>query len=216
MNQKLHKARRQHDDCRNCTHSRSRAPATPKCRPRVVEVSFGGEFLKRGFWLYVWEVVTPDRGALYYVGRTGDSSSCNAQSPFTRMGQHLGSTMSSNMLRTRLEELGVNREDCSYRLIAYGPVLPEAPRRWAKHCARRNRVAAIEDALIWMTPCGRRLNKTIGKPGKRGDAVLISLIAALRSHGVKLNYYRGSSGRTTPKGEVGITPQVTVPDGSGH
>ncbi len=182
----------------------------------MVEVRFDGEFLKRGFWLYVWEVATPDRGDFYYVGRTGDSSSCNAQSPFTRMGQHLGSTMSSNMLRTRLEELGVNREDCSYRLIAYGPVLSEAPRRWATHCARRNRVAAIEDALIWMVPIGRRLNRTAGRPGKRGDAVLTSLLTALRSHGVKLNYYRWSPGLTTAKGKKGMTPRVTVPDGRRH
>lgn len=53
-------------------------------------VAFDGAFLRRGFWLYVWEVVAPDGAEYLYVGRTGDSSSPYAQSPFVRMGQHLG------------------------------------------------------------------------------------------------------------------------------
>ena len=44
--------------------------------------------LERGFWLYVW-VIDGAGDTLHYVGRTGDSSSSNAQSPFNRMGQHL-------------------------------------------------------------------------------------------------------------------------------
>ena len=47
-------------------------------------LSFSGELLQRGFWLYVWEVTAADGRTVHYVGRTGDSSSPNAQSPFTR------------------------------------------------------------------------------------------------------------------------------------
>jgi len=36
-------------------------------------LEFNGEFLERGFWLYVWDVTTPAKKHLYYVGRTGDS-----------------------------------------------------------------------------------------------------------------------------------------------
>ena len=69
------------------------------------EVKFNGGILQRGFWLYVWEVTPLGGKALYYVGRTGDSSSTNAQSPFNRMGQHLGFARNSNMLRRHLSSL---------------------------------------------------------------------------------------------------------------
>jgi hypothetical protein len=45
---------------------------------KLHELSFGGGLLERGFWLYVWEISPPQGPALYYVGRTGDSSSTNA------------------------------------------------------------------------------------------------------------------------------------------
>jgi hypothetical protein len=72
-------------------------------QPSTHKVYFEGGFLKRGFWLYVWEVTTPRRGRYYYVGRTGDSSSLKAQSPFIRMGQHLGPAENSSCYRTTCE-----------------------------------------------------------------------------------------------------------------
>ena len=51
-------------------------------------MTFDGHLLNRGFWLYVWEI----KGSMshhVYVGRTGDSSSPHASSPFKRIGQHL-------------------------------------------------------------------------------------------------------------------------------
>jgi hypothetical protein len=48
-------------------------------------IALDGGVLRRGFWLYVWEVIAPTREGFLYVGRTGDSSSANAQSPFNRM-----------------------------------------------------------------------------------------------------------------------------------
>ncbi len=50
-------------------------------------MKFDGALLERGFWLYVWEI-TGDSSHHVYVGRTGDSSSPHAQSPFKRIGQH--------------------------------------------------------------------------------------------------------------------------------
>src|SRR4051795_5414460 len=90
-------------------------------------VAFDGGFLQRGFWLYAWEVAVPGGGTVLYVGRTGDSSSANAQSPFNRMGQHLGRAVNSSMLRNHLARREVEPEECSFRLVAHGPVLPEAP-----------------------------------------------------------------------------------------
>lgn len=114
----------------------------------VHEVRFEGGVLQRGFWLYVWEVTPAHRAPLYYVGRTGDSSSTNAQSPFNRMGQHLGFAKNSNMLRRHLTLHGAVPESCGFRLIALGPIEQEArtPGR-REHDERRDEVAAMEKAL---------------------------------------------------------------------
>ena len=55
---------------------------------RNYQMAFNGEVLERGFWLYVWEIAQGSQVHLY-VGRTGDSSSARALSPFNRIGQHL-------------------------------------------------------------------------------------------------------------------------------
>jgi hypothetical protein len=117
-------------------------------RLAIHEVRFEGGVLQRGFWLYVWEVTPADQAPLYYVGRTGDSSSTNAQSPFNRMGQHLGFAKNSNMLRRHLTQHGAVPESCAFRLIALGPIEQEAraPGR-GEHDLRRDLVAAMEKAL---------------------------------------------------------------------
>lgn len=109
------------------------------------ELTFSGGLLKRGFWLYVWEITTAEQKQLYYVGRTGDSSSFNAQSPFNRMGQHLGFHVQSNSLRRHLQKRGIKPEKCNSRLVAHGPVLEVSARD--QHRRRRDKVAALEKAL---------------------------------------------------------------------
>lgn len=111
---------------------------------KFYELKFDGGILKRGFWLYVWEITPPKGKLLFYVGRTGDSSSTNAQSLFNRMGQHLGSAKNSNMLLKHLNENGAKPELCSFRLVAVGPVEEESRQ---EHNARRDVVAAMEKAL---------------------------------------------------------------------
>ncbi len=104
--------------------------------------------MRRGFWLYAWEVSLPGGATIVYVGRTGDSSSPNAQSPFNRMGQHLGHAVNSSMLRNHLGQRNVAPEQCSFRLIAHGPVVPEAPGKdMAEHKLRRDVTAGIEKRL---------------------------------------------------------------------
>ena len=114
--------------------------------PATYSLSFSGQILQRGFWLYVWEISTPWQDKRYYVGRTGDSSSCNAQSPFNRMGQHLGANDKSNVLRRQLKKIGLDPELCTYRLIAHGPIMKEAA-SFEEHKGPRDIVAAIEKAL---------------------------------------------------------------------
>lgn len=110
-------------------------------------VEFDGAFLQRGFWLYVWEVSPRDRDIVLYVGRTGDSSSANAQSPFNRMGQHLGAKNSS-MLRKHLADRQIDAQSSRYRMIAHGPVLPEAADKdMDEHRTLRDQVAAVEQRL---------------------------------------------------------------------
>jgi hypothetical protein len=109
-------------------------------------LEFNGEFLERGFWLYVWDVTTPAKKHLYYVGRTGDSSSNNAQSPFNRMGQYLGFNKNSNVLRRHLESRDITVEKCKFHLVAYGPILKEATTQ-DEHISARDMTAAIEKKL---------------------------------------------------------------------
>jgi hypothetical protein len=112
----------------------------------VHSLSFSGKLLRRGFWLYVWEITTSDGIHIYYVGRTGDSSSSNAQSPFNRMGQHLGFNDNSNALRRRLVGMEVAPEECDFRLVAYGPIMGEAAFD-EEHERLRDVMAAYEKAL---------------------------------------------------------------------
>jgi hypothetical protein len=109
-------------------------------------VSLDGAFLARGFWIYVWEVRDPEGSVMLYVGRTGDSSSPNAQSPFNRMGQHLGFAKNSSMLRNHLQGRDVSPDLCSFRLVAHGPILPEAE-DWKSHVIRRDLATAVEKQL---------------------------------------------------------------------
>ena len=117
--------------------------------PETHQLSFNGGLLGRGFWLYVWEIKTPGGPVLYYIGRTGDSSSSNAQSPFNRMGQHLGFNAKNNVLRRRLKNEGIAPEQCEFRLVAHGPILDEAGKddETGEHGRRRDALAAMEMAL---------------------------------------------------------------------
>ncbi|HSY74788.1 MAG TPA: hypothetical protein VK810_04900 [Dongiaceae bacterium] len=110
------------------------------------EISFNGGMLARGFWLYVWEITTSG-GKVYYVGRTGDSSSLNAQSPFARISQHLGMNRKSNALRKNLENRQLSAEECQkFRIFACGPIFQES-RTKLEHTRSRDIVAALEKAL---------------------------------------------------------------------
>ena len=111
-------------------------------------VEFEGEILRRGFWLYVWEVTPPDGNLLLYVGRTGDNSSPYAREPYRRMGQHLGDKESVNMLRRKLEARDLDVAECSYRFIARGPFFDEAPDKdMDLHKPPRDVIGALEKAL---------------------------------------------------------------------
>jgi len=115
--------------------------------PSLLEARFDGQILARGFWLYVWKIVSPNR-VLLYVGRTGDSSSPNAASPFSRLSAHLQSkeTAKGNSMHRRLLAEGVDPTTATFQMAAAGPLLPEQS-SFVAHCPYRDRMAAMECEL---------------------------------------------------------------------
>lgn len=113
----------------------------------VHHFSFGGPLLERGFWLYVWHVTCKSHLFLY-VGRTGDSSSRFAASPFARVGQHLDirPKASANMLLRHIRDRGLEPQHCTYKLIAVGPIFPEQ-KDLDTHRRHRDIMAPMEVAL---------------------------------------------------------------------
>ena len=114
---------------------------------KVHRISFEGGLLERGFWLYAWLIQSgPDN--VVYVGRTGDSSSQFAASPFNRLGQHLDVRPSAkaNTLLRQVKNLGWNPLKCRYELVAFGPIFPEQA-DLDSHRAKRDIIAPLETKL---------------------------------------------------------------------
>jgi hypothetical protein len=110
-------------------------------------MSFDGQLLARGFWLYIWDMRGPS-GRHLYVGRTGDSSSPHAQSPFKRIGQHLDPSprAKGNALGRQLRGAGIDPLSCTFEMTAIGPIFRECD-AMAEHQPARDRMAALERAL---------------------------------------------------------------------
>src|SRR5271170_1962311 len=110
-------------------------------------MTFDGDILKRGFWLYVWEIKGTNSHHLY-VGRTGDSSSANASSPFKRIGQHLDPSprAKGNALGKQLRHAGIDCGDCMFEMTAIGPIFTEQS-DFGSHIPFRDKMAAIERAV---------------------------------------------------------------------
>jgi hypothetical protein len=115
--------------------------------PKLYQFAIPTEVLERGFWLYVWQVALRDGTAVYYVGRTGDSSSLKAQSPFSRVSAHLGPNKHANALRRHLKKDGISFDDCErLELVTFGPLYPEAD-NLPDHNDRRDKTHALESKL---------------------------------------------------------------------
>src|SRR5208283_52146 len=94
------------------------------------------------------DLIQSPMGRYLDVGRTGDSSSANAASPFARIGQHLDfrPTAKGNTLARNLRGVGIDPSHCKFEMIAIGPVFPEE-RDFVLHCAMRDQAAALEKGL---------------------------------------------------------------------
>ena len=77
------------------------------------------------------------------------------------MGQHLGFTKNSNMLRKYLCANEAKPDECRFRLVAHGPLLEEAS-DWEMHRERRDTIAAVEKALAEaMNEVGYKVMNTV-------------------------------------------------------
>ena len=116
--------------------------------PKTFTVTLDGAMLQRGFWLYVWEITTPDGRRVLYVGRTGDNSSPYAQSLFNRLGQNLGTLVNASMVRNNLKKRGIDPAQCQFRMVGHGPIFDEVPNKdFEAHKPIRDKVGAIEKQL---------------------------------------------------------------------
>ena len=108
------------------------------------QMEFNGEILERGFWLYVCEIIE-DKKKYIYVGRTGDSSSANASSPFNRIGRHLDfrENAKGNSIAKRLKQVGIDPKKSHFRMIALGPLFPEQE-TFEEHKPYRDQMATYE------------------------------------------------------------------------
>jgi hypothetical protein len=125
---------------------------------KLSRASFDGSLLARGFWLYVWRITQGNRTALY-VGRTGDSSSKYASSPFSRLGQHLDvrPNAKANTLLKNLRKAGFSPESASFELFSIGPLFPEQ-QTVESHRKYRDIVAPLEAALAgWLRNAGHEV-----------------------------------------------------------
>lgn len=114
---------------------------------KVHRIAFDGALLERGFWLYAWMVRCGGK-RIVYVGRTGDSSSNFAASPFSRLSAHLDvrPSASANMLLRQVRKKGWEPAACSYELVAFGPIFPEQADLTA-HRSVRDVIAPLEREL---------------------------------------------------------------------
>lgn len=136
--------------------------------------------MRRGFWLYVWEITTPTRERVLYVGRTGDSSSPNAQSLFNRMGQNLGTLATSSMVRNNLDKRGVDPVECEFRMVGHGPIFEEpASKTMEAHKPVRDQVAAMEKRLAQdLLAAGYDVMNTVRSRAALDDAAYADVRAA--------------------------------------
>lgn len=110
----------------------------------LASAQFDGRLLRRGFWVYVVEIVSASAKD-YYVGRTGDTSSPFASSLFARLAAHLDQKPSAkgNSLSKRVREQGLDCSECSYRVVGIGPLF-EQQANMDLHRPFRDKMAALE------------------------------------------------------------------------
>lgn len=144
------------------------------------ELKFSGALIERGFWLYIWRVMHRNESVLY-VGRTGDSSSKYAASPFNRLGQHLDvrPNANANTLLRNIRARGFDPLVCEYDLISIGPLYPEQD-NLESHRKYRDLIAPLEAALAeYLKGKGYEVVGTHPKPRAKDEAMFKKLLSMI-------------------------------------
>jgi hypothetical protein len=111
-------------------------------------IEFDGTVLRRGFWLYVWDITVPDGNHVLYVGRTGDNSSPYAQALLWRVERNAGENATTQMVRKHLLSREIDVFGCHYRVVGHGPIFEQvAGKDFAAHKPLRDKVGALEKRL---------------------------------------------------------------------
>ena len=143
-------------------------------------VRLDGRVLCRGFWLYVVDIRGP-KGRYLYVGRTGDSSSRHAASPFARLARHLEARPNarSNALARNLKKAKIDAASCQLEMIAVGPIFPEQA-TFEAHKPFRDRVAALERGVAdTLRDRGYQVLGQHGTPSSEGPVDLEQYVAVI-------------------------------------
>ena len=144
----------------------------------IYTLSFDGKILTRGFWLYIWKITSSGKTYLY-VGRTGESSSANAASPFTRVSRHLDfrANAKGNSLARRLDEKGVAVSECRFEMISLGPIFAEQE-DFPAHRPYRDKMATLEfEAAAFL----RELGFDVLGIHRQGSAVEKALLSEVKT-----------------------------------
>jgi len=171
---RAHKSRhfehlKRNPDCRQKARS-SRQQLS--ARMNLHRTSFPGAILERGFWLYAWRIRHGER-QFFYVGRTGDSSSQYAASPFSRLVRHLDlrADAKGNSLLRHIRAQKLDPLKCTFELLAFGPLFPEQS-TLALHRKFRDQIAPLETSLARMLRSrGLHVVGTHGAPGSPDPAL---------------------------------------------
>jgi hypothetical protein len=145
-------------------------------------LKFAGAILERGFWLYAWRVISGKR-EFFYVGRTGDSSSRFAASPFSRLSQHLDvrSKANANMLLRHVWRLKLDPLACKFELFAFGPIFGEQA-TLELHRQYRDRAARLESAFAaYLRSTGKEVVGSHSSMGEPEPELFVKVKRALGS-----------------------------------
>ena len=126
----------------------SAATCRPPGMPKTVTVTLDGAMLRRGFWLYVWEITTPDGKEVLYVGRTGTTHRPTPSHSSTGSGRTLGRWQTPAWFGTTLRSGASIPLGVSSAWSATAPSSTRSPTKdFAAHKPIRDKVGAIEKKL---------------------------------------------------------------------
>ena len=129
------------------------------------EIAIPADMARRHFWLYVCSVTSNEGNEFLYVGRTGSTSRLEPGFLMARLGQHLQTSDSSDLVGN-MRRCGIDPQTCGdFKIVAHGPLFP-ATSDENELSMQKSITAALERALCDALTRGkyRMLNQETEKP----------------------------------------------------